>query len=96
MNIQIKNKKILIIIFFIVLLVIGILIYFLSKNKQIQCKKECKNGGKCDTKKGLCSCLKGFGGDDCSKCKNNYDTCKASRTVASLELAPEAVQEMDR
>lgn len=30
------------------------------------------------------------------KCKNNYDTCKAFRTVASLELRPEAVQEMDR
>ena len=78
------NKKILIIIFLIILFVIGIVIYFLSKNKtndnshrknddvKIECKNNCNNRGKCDAKTGTCLCDKNFTGDDCSICKTNF------------------------
>jgi hypothetical protein len=81
----VKNKKLIIIILIVLFVIGGIIIYFLSKNKtnndnshkkpdndiKIQCKNNCNNRGDCETKTGICRCIKGFSGNDCSICDKN-------------------------
>ena len=69
-------KTLIIITITLFLLLIGIVVYFLTKkiNNNLECKNNCSNNGICDTNIGLCKCNKGFIGDDCSN-KNCVNGC---------------------